>query len=72
MDLLTSHVDPHSEVFRANFQRMTALVAELKERLVAARQGGGARYLQRHRDQGKMPVRERIEKLLDGGSPGPL
>ncbi len=69
MDLLTSHVDPHSEVFRANFQRMTALVAELKERLVAARQGGGARYLQRHREQGKMPVRERIEKLLDGGSP---
>jgi acetyl-CoA carboxylase carboxyltransferase component len=69
MDLLTSHVDPHSEVFRANFQRMTALVAELKERLVAARQGGGARYLQRHREQGKMPVRERIEKLVDGGSP---
>ena len=69
MDLLTSHVDPQSEVFRANFQRMTALVAELKERLVAARQGGGARYLQRHREQGKMPVRERIEKLLDGGSP---
>jgi acetyl-CoA carboxylase carboxyltransferase component len=69
MDQLTSHVDPNSEVFRANFQRMTALVAELKERLVGARQGGGARYLQRHREQGKMPVRERIDKLLDGGSP---
>src|SRR4029453_17481179 len=69
MDQLTSHVEPNSEVFRANFQRMTALVAELKERLVGARQGGGARYLQRHREQGKMPVRERIDKLLDGGSP---
>ena len=50
-------------------QRMTALVAELRERLVAAKQGGGPRYLERHREQGKLPVRERIEKLLDPGSP---
>src|SRR5262249_33373459 len=28
-----------------------------------------AKYLQRHRDQGKMPVRERVERLLDPGSP---
>jgi 3-methylcrotonyl-CoA carboxylase beta subunit/propionyl-CoA carboxylase len=33
------------------------------------RQGGGPRYLQRHREQGKLPVRERIDKLLDPGSP---
>jgi 3-methylcrotonyl-CoA carboxylase beta subunit/propionyl-CoA carboxylase len=31
-------------------------------------QGGGAKYLQRHRDQGKLPVRERIEKILDPDS----
>ena len=35
----------------------------------AARQGGGAKYLQRHREQGKLPVRERIDRLLDPGSP---
>ena len=69
MDLLTSHVDPHSELFRSNSKRMTALVAELRQRLATARLGGGPRYLQRHREQGKMPVRERIEKLLDPGSP---
>ena len=69
MDLLTSHIDPKSELFRTNSQRMTALVAELRERVLAVRQGGGPRYLQRHREQGKMPVRERIEKLLDSGSP---
>ena len=48
---------------------MASLVAELRERMAAVRQGGGAKYLQRHREQGKMPVRERIDALLDPGSP---
>jgi acetyl-CoA carboxylase carboxyltransferase component len=48
---------------------MTALVKELRERIALSRQGGGERYLQRHREQGKLPVRERIDKLLDPGSP---
>ena len=48
---------------------MTALVAELRERTATASHGGGARYLERHREQGKLPVRERIDKLLDPGSP---
>src|SRR5688572_32978698 len=48
---------------------MERLVAELRQRMAAARQGGGARYLERHREQGKMPVRERIDKLIDPGSP---
>jgi acetyl-CoA carboxylase carboxyltransferase component len=48
---------------------MTALVAELKDRAALARQGGGAKYLERHRSQGKLPVRERIERLLDPDSP---
>src|SRR5213596_2828031 len=48
---------------------MAALVAELRERTAAVRQGGGEKYLQRHRDQGKLPARERITGLLDPGSP---
>ena len=48
---------------------MEALVAELRERTATIRQGGGPRYLQRHREQGKLPVRERIDRLLDAGSP---
>jgi len=69
MDILESHVDTRSDLFRGNHDRMTALVAELRERTAEAREGGGARYLQRHRDQGKLPVRERIERLLGPGSP---
>jgi 3-methylcrotonyl-CoA carboxylase beta subunit len=69
MDILESHVDITSDLFRGNHDRMTALVAELRARIAEVGQGGGARYLQRHREQGKLPVRERIDRLLDPGSP---
>ena len=69
MNRLDSTVDPTSELFRTNQARMTGLVSELRERLARVRQGGGDKYVLRHREQGKLPVRERIEKLLDSGSP---
>jgi 3-methylcrotonyl-CoA carboxylase beta subunit/propionyl-CoA carboxylase len=48
---------------------MEQLVAELKDRQANVRQGGGPKYLERHRAQGKMPVRERIDRLLDPDTP---
>src|SRR5215208_780180 len=69
MDLIETHVNPMSDEFRANRTRMEELVAELRSRLGNARQGGGLQYVERHRQQGKLPVRERIERLLDPGSP---
>jgi 3-methylcrotonyl-CoA carboxylase beta subunit/propionyl-CoA carboxylase len=68
MDRLPTHVEPGSDLFRTNADRMTNLVAELRERTALVRQGGGAKYLQRQREQGKLPVRDRIDKLLDVGS----
>ena len=47
---------------------MLALVQEHRDRLAQVQQGGGPKYLARHREQGKMPVRERIEALIDPGS----
>ncbi len=69
MERLSTTIDPTSPEFRANHERMTALVAQWRERTRAARLGGGEKYLQRHRQQGKLPVRERIDLLLDTGSP---
>ena len=69
MDILESHVNTRSDLFRGNYDRMSALVAELRDRTAQVRQGGGPRYLQRHREQGKLPVRDRIDRLLDPGSP---
>jgi 3-methylcrotonyl-CoA carboxylase beta subunit len=69
MDVIETHVDPKSELFRANQARMAALVADLRGHVETIKQGGGPKYLQRHRELGKLPVRERIDKLLDEGSP---
>jgi acetyl-CoA carboxylase carboxyltransferase component len=69
MDPLDTQIDPASELFRTNQTRMASLVEELRERTAAVKHGGGARYLQRHREQGKLPVRDRIDRLLDPDSP---
>jgi len=68
MDILQTHVDRQRE-FGENRRHFEGLVAEMRERLAAARAGGGPRYLARHLEQGKLPVRERIERLLDPASP---
>jgi acetyl-CoA carboxylase carboxyltransferase component len=69
MEPLDTRVRTDSQEFRDNRARMEALVGELRTRQAQVRLGGGERYLQRHRDQGKLPVRERIERLIDPGSP---
>src|SRR6478609_1229224 len=69
MDRLHSHIDTKAADFLANRDRMQALVDEHRARHDEVKQGGGAKYVARHREQGKLPVRERIDALLDPGSP---
>jgi 3-methylcrotonyl-CoA carboxylase beta subunit/propionyl-CoA carboxylase len=69
MVTLDSHINPTDDTFRVNRERMQQLVAELRDRVAHAREGGGAKYLDRHRAQGKLPVRDRISRLLDPSSP---
>ena len=69
MPVIESHVAPSSPEFAENRAHMDGLEADLKARLNAARQGGGKDALERHREQGKLPVRDRIERLLDPGTP---
>ncbi|MFN8091702.1 MAG: carboxyl transferase domain-containing protein [Vicinamibacteria bacterium] len=69
MAVLESRVDRSSAEFRENAAHMDGLVARLRERLAEARQGGGEEAVARHRAQGKGLVRERIERLLDAGTP---
>jgi 3-methylcrotonyl-CoA carboxylase beta subunit len=65
MEPLDTQIRPDSPEFRENRDRMSALVAELRDRVERARQGGGERYIQRHRQQGKLPVRERLDLLRE-------
>jgi acetyl-CoA carboxylase carboxyltransferase component len=69
LSILTSHIDPSSESFRANDAVNRALAAELRARLEAARRGGDDKARARHAEQGKLFVRERIDALLDPGAP---
>jgi 3-methylcrotonyl-CoA carboxylase beta subunit len=65
--LLTSRLE-RDETFAARARRMEELVAELRERTAAVAAGGGEQALERHRSRGKLPARERIDRLVDPGS----
>ncbi|HYY88516.1 MAG TPA: carboxyl transferase domain-containing protein [Chloroflexota bacterium] len=69
MPRLESHVDPSSEEFRANQGHNFDLVRDLRGRLERVREGGGPEAVRRHRSRGKMLARERIECLVDPGTP---
>src|SRR6187551_4102058 len=65
--LLTSQLE-RDETFGRRAERMEALVAELRERTALVARGGGEKAVERHRSRGKLPARERIDRLLDPGS----
>ena len=69
MPLITSRLDSRSPQFAANREQMQALVADLKAKVARIAEGGGEVAMQRHTARGKLPVRERIQLLLDAGSP---
>ncbi|BCS33994.1 acetyl-CoA carboxylase subunit beta [Luteitalea sp. TBR-22] len=69
MDRLTSAVDPRSESFTRNAAHLRGLVEQLRARRDAAREGGGPDAQARQRAQGKLTVRERLDLLLDPGTP---
>jgi 3-methylcrotonyl-CoA carboxylase beta subunit/propionyl-CoA carboxylase len=69
MDTLQTRVDPGDATFKANRDRLQQLVTELRDRVSRAREGGGPKYVERHREQGKLSVRDRIDRLLDARSP---
>src|SRR5262245_42978422 len=69
MDVLTSQIKTDSKEFQINRDRMQALVTELRGRLARVHEGGGAKYLERHRKLGKLPVRDRINQLTDANTP---
>ena len=69
MATLSSSIDPTSETFQANAAVYDGLLKTLRERQAWSMAGGGERMVTRHRARGKIPVRERIDLLLDPLSP---
>jgi acetyl-CoA carboxylase carboxyltransferase component len=71
MAVLRSSIDPDAPESRANAEAMQRLVDDLRARtdgLTRNAAGGDERSIARHRERGKLPVRERIDRLLDPGS----
>lgn len=69
METIQTAIDVNSEDFRRNRDYHRALAEELRSRLAQVRRGGPPKYHERHAAQGKLFVRERIDRLLDPGSP---
>jgi 3-methylcrotonyl-CoA carboxylase beta subunit len=69
MAVIKSAILPSSAPFKANAQAMGVLVDELKSRLATAALGGDARSRERHKSRGKLLPRERVEGLVDPGTP---
>ena len=69
MPVLPDRIDEHSEGYQANRASLLAQLAAHEEQLRIVNMGGGEKYVARHRQRGKMLVRERIEALLDPDSP---
>jgi 3-methylcrotonyl-CoA carboxylase beta subunit len=67
--VLGSGADPSGEAFQRNTKAHAALVDDLHARLATARRGGPERARQRHVERGKLLPRDRVDALLDPGSP---
>ena len=65
MTKLRTLVDPDSDSFKENAGAYKELLEELRERTQEARRGGGEKARERHETRGKLPVRDRIDRLLD-------
>lgn len=69
MASLDSKINPRSDDFHINAAAMQALVDDLKQKVEQIAQGGGEAARQKHVARGKLLPRERVQLLLDPGSP---
>jgi len=69
MAILESSLIPSSKDFQENAHHMEALVADFKAKLQDIQKGGSETAREKHLSRGKLLPRERIEKLIDPGSP---
>jgi 3-methylcrotonyl-CoA carboxylase beta subunit len=69
LTVLHSSASPGSEEFQANLSANQALVDDLRAQLDRVSMGGGERARERHVSRGKLLPRERVDRLLDPGSP---
>lgn len=69
MTVIKSKIHTDAPLYTKNFTAMSALVKQLEADLATIKLGGGAKAIAHQKQKGKLPVRERIDHLLDPDSP---
>jgi 3-methylcrotonyl-CoA carboxylase beta subunit len=69
LNVIQSQLNVNSAEFKENAAAMQVLNEELRERLGTIREGGGPKAVAKHKARGKLLARERVDLLLDPGSP---
>ncbi|MFY9812399.1 carboxyl transferase domain-containing protein [Aquabacterium sp.] len=69
MPVIETQLNPRSEAFKDSARAMQALVADLEAQLAQIALGGGDAPRAKHLARGKLLPRDRVEQLLDAGSP---
>jgi 3-methylcrotonyl-CoA carboxylase beta subunit len=69
MPQIESKLNPRGEEFKANAAAMQALVDDLRAKVAAVAEGGGQAAAAKHVARGKLLPRERVQMLLDPGTP---
>ncbi len=69
MARIESHINPNSVDFKTNQAHMQSLVTQLQHTIANIAQGGDKDSRDRHQQHGKLLPRERLQRLLDPGSP---
>jgi 3-methylcrotonyl-CoA carboxylase beta subunit len=69
MTILESKLNPRADDFKANAAAMQKVVDDLKARVELLAQGGGEDARKKHTARGKLLPRERVQQLLDPGTP---
>ncbi len=69
MHVIKSAINTRAEDFRANQAHMRAQVEDLREKASTVSAGGGPAAREKHTARGKLLPRDRVDQLLDPGSP---
>ena len=69
MTVLATQLNARSADFQANVAAMQVLVDDLQAQVALHAAGGGEAARKKHSGRGKLPPRERVQMLLDPGTP---
>ena len=69
MSVIQTQLNPRSAEFQAHAAQMKAAVSDLQQQIALAAAGGGQSARDRHTARGKLLPRERVQMLLDPGTP---